>query len=156
MKKLVTLLISHGVALFIGFAAGIYVLPILIEPEGPTTEAVQAVAQKANYKVQIKDGLKGSDFLHWGKGEFSISAETVSLMGEVAPGPDYKLYFTPKFVEDEAEFLAIKDQSIRVGDIKTFDNFIVDLPEGTDIEAYTSVVVWCERFGEFITAAQYK
>lgn len=156
MKKLITLLISHGLALFIGFAAGIYVLPILIEPEGPSTEAVQAVADKAEYKVQIKDGLPGSDFLHWGKGEFSISPAAISLMGEVSPGPDYKLYLTPKFVEDEAQFLEIKNQSIRVGDIKTFENFIVNLPEGTDIEAYSSVVVWCERFGEFITAAQYR
>ena len=156
MKKLVTLLISHGVALFIGFAAGIYVLPILIEPEGPTNEAVQAVAEKARYKVQIKEGLKGSDFLHWGKGEFSISSDTISLMGEVSPGPDYKLYLTPEFVEDEAQFLAIKEKSMRVGDIKTFENFIVNLPDNIDVEAYGSVVVWCERFGEFITAAQYK
>jgi hypothetical protein len=156
MKKLISLLISHGVALAIGFAAGIYVLPILIEPEGPTVEAVQAVAANATYKAQIKDNLPGSDFLHWGEGEFSISSNAISLMGKVSAGPDYKLYLTPAYVEDEAQFLALKDRSMQVGDIKTFENFIVNLPDGTDIEAYNSVVVWCERFGEFITAAQYR
>jgi hypothetical protein len=45
---------------------------------------------------------------------------------------------------------------IRVGDVKTFDNFIVTVPEGIDPSAYTTAVVWCESFGEFITAAQYR
>ncbi|MCV6576185.1 MAG: DM13 domain-containing protein [Cohaesibacter sp.] len=156
MKKPLLFLMSHGLALAIGFAGGIYALPILIEPEGPSREAVEAVAKTAHYKATIKDGLKGSDFLHWGKGDFSISSQAISLMGEVSPGPDYKLYLTPKFVEDEDGFLQIKEQALQVGDIKTFDNFIVTLPPNTDITAYNSVVVWCERFGEFITAAQYR
>ncbi|MCT4654335.1 MAG: DM13 domain-containing protein [Cohaesibacter sp.] len=156
MKKLIALFISHGAALAIGFAAGIYVLPILVAPEGPSQQEVQETAASALYKTTIKEKLKGSDFVHWGKGEFSISPTAITLMGEVAPGPDYKLYLTPKFVEDEAQFLAVKNQSLQIGDIKTFENFIVSVPTGTNIEAYSSVVVWCESFGEFITAAEYR
>lgn len=156
MKKIIALLISHGAALLAGFALGIYLLPILIAPKGPSIADVEKQASQASYSVTIPDSLKGSDFLHWGKGKFSISPKVVTLMGEVAPGPDYKLYLTPKFVETEAEFLAIKGQSRQVGDIKTFKNFIVNLPDNTPIDDYTSVVVWCESFGEFITAAQYR
>ena len=32
MKKIIILIISHGVVAFAGFAAGIYVLPILTAP----------------------------------------------------------------------------------------------------------------------------
>jgi hypothetical protein len=46
-------------------------------------------------------------------------------MGKLAPGPDYKLYLAPSFVEDEAGFEAIKAQSKQVGDVKTFDGVIL-------------------------------
>ena len=42
-----------------------------------------------------------------------------------------------------------------VGPVKTFENFVVALPAGVDVTRYNSVVVWCESFGEFITAARY-
>ena len=43
-----------------------------------------------------------------------------------------------------------------LGDIKTFENFIVPLPAGTPLERYNTVVVWCEAFSQFITAAKYR
>jgi len=33
---------------------------------------------------------------------------------------------------------------------------MLEVPDGIDIEAYTTVLIWCEAFGEFITAAQYR
>lgn len=156
MKKLISLFISHGLALAIGFAAGIYFLPILVAPEGPTDAQVAEQAAKASYSAEIREDLAGHDFAHWGKGTFSISATSITLMGEVAPGPDYKLYLAPSFVEDEAGFEAIKAQSIRIGDVKTFDNVLLDIPQSVDIEAYNTILIWCESFGEFITAAQYR
>ena len=80
----------------------------------------------------------------------------VSLMGRLAPGPDYKLYLSPTFVQTEAEFLPLKNQMLRVGDVKTFENFVVPLPPGVDLAAYNTVVVWCETFKEFISAARYR
>jgi hypothetical protein len=77
-------------------------------------------------------------------------------MGQVAPGPDYKLYLAPSFVETEVEFEAIRDRAVRVGDVDTFENFIVPMPDGIDPADYNTVVVWCESFGEFITAATYR
>ena len=43
-----------------------------------------------------------------------------------------------------------------IGDVKTFENFLVSVPAGVDINDYSSVIVWCESFGEFITAARYR
>lgn len=100
--------------------------------------------------------LKGSDFLHWGQGMVSITPSQVVHIGDLAPGPDYMLYFVPEFVEDEASFEVVKDSSLNIGSIKTFDGFIVDLPTNVDLAPYTTVLVWCEAFGEFITAARFR
>ena len=85
----------------------------------------------------------------------AVTPDSVSLSGAISPGPDYRLYLVPEFVEDEAGFEAVKAQAFEVGPVKTFENFIVALPAGVDVSRYNTVVVWCESFGEFITAAQY-
>jgi hypothetical protein len=150
------LLASHAAVGVAGFAGGIYALPILIAPAAPTAHEVAAVADRALFKAQFKRELAGSDALHWGEGEVSIGAGAVSLRGRLAPGPDYKLYLSPEFVQTEAEFERVKARMKRVGDVKTFENFVVPLPDGVDPAAYTTVVVWCETFREFITAARYR
>ena len=45
---------------------------------------------------------------------------------------------------------------VRVGEIRTFENFTVPLPPGVDPRAYRAVIVWCETFRQFITAAKYR
>jgi hypothetical protein len=45
---------------------------------------------------------------------------------------------------------------VRVGDVKTFDNFIVPVPADVDPARYSTVIVWCETFSQFITAARYR
>ncbi len=45
---------------------------------------------------------------------------------------------------------------VRVGDVKTFENFVVAVPAGIDFTKYTAVIVWCETFAQFITAAKYR
>ena len=155
MKKLI-LLITHVIALAVGFALGIYLLPILTAPASPDAAMLEEMSADALYTATLTRDLPGSDFLHWGEGEISIGTDTIVHMGALAPGPDYKLYLVPTFVDDEASFEAVKDQSVIVGDVKTFGGFALTVPEGIDIEAYTTVLVWCEAFGEFITSAQYR
>ena len=156
MRRIIFWLANHGVALAIGFALGVYLLPILTAPDSPDQAVLEQRAQGAQYSAEFTRQLAGSDFLHWGDGTISISDETIVHMGKLAPGPDYKLYLVPDFVEDEASFNAIKGQSVQLGDVKTFDGFVLDIPEGVNVDAYTTVVVWCEAFGEFITAARYR
>ncbi|MEZ5537541.1 MAG: DM13 domain-containing protein [Thiolinea sp.] len=154
--KITTLLATHGIALAVGFAAGIYALPILIAPDSPSTEAVSAVAASSQYSAEFRRDLKDSDAFHWGEGEVFIGPESISHMGKLAPGPDYKLYLSPEFVETEADFNRLKPDMALVGDVKTFDSFLVSVPPGINPADYNSVIVWCETFGEFITAAKYR
>lgn len=156
MRKLLLLVASHVGVGILGFAAGIYVLPILTAPPAPSMNDVGALASKAEFKGQFRRDLKGSDFLHWGEGAISVSSAAIVLMGKLAPGPDYKLYLSPEFVETEADFLRLKSKMTRVGDVKTFENFIVPVPSNVDPSAFTTVIVWCEAFGQFITAAKYR
>lgn len=155
MKKLF-LTLSHLVALVLGFMLGVYALPILVAPPAPTAAEVSAQAAQAHYKGQFRRDLKDSDTLHWGEGAVSVSAQSIALAGELAPGPDYKLYLSPEFVETEADFHRLKPGMVRVGDVKTFKNFLVPVPATIDPAAYSTVVIWCETFNQFITAAKYK
>ena len=139
-----------------GFALGVYLLPILTAPPSPDQEMLSEKASAATYTAEFTRDLRGSDFLHWGEGTVSLSGNEIVHIGGLAPGPDYKLYLVPEFVEHEDEFLPLQSESVQVGDVKTFDGFILDIPEDINIEEYTTVLIWCEAFGEFITAARYR
>lgn len=152
----IILSITHAVVLVVGIALGIYLLPILTAPEGPDQALLETTAESALFKASFTRDLKGSDFLHWGEGDISVTATKIAHEGALAPGPDYKLYLVDEFVEDEEQFEAVKPDAQLIGDIKTFDGFIVDVPPGVDVASYSTVVVWCEAFDEFITAAQYQ
>ena len=156
-KRRVALLVSsHVAALGVGFAGGIYVLPLLIAPPSPNTDQVVAAASKAIFTGTFRRDLPGSDRLHWGEGLVSIGSESVAFEGRLAPGPDYKLYLSPEFAETEADFMRLRSAMIRIGDVRTFENFIVPMPADVDPAEYTTVIVWCESFGQFITAAKYR
>ena len=72
--------------------------------------------------------LPGSDGLHRVEGVIVVNADRIWLDGKVAPGPDYRLYLTPKYVETGVGFQNIKAQSIQIGSAKAFENFSLDLP----------------------------
>jgi hypothetical protein len=157
MKKLFFWLVAtHFVVFTMGFALGIYVLPVLSAPKAPTAAEVQAAAQGARYTATFRRDLKGSDALHWGEGEVTLTPTTVALRGRLAPGPAYRLYLVPGFVQTNEEFAKVRARALPLGDIRTFDNFIVPVPPGTTLEDYDTVVVWCEAFSQFITAAKYR
>ena len=143
-------------ALALGVMLGIYLLPILTAPEGPTVSEVVSSSQQALYQTRFDREVAGSDLIHWGEGDVFISKTSISLMGSLAPGPDYFLYLTKNLVDSRKSFLEIKADSLKVGPIRTFDNFIVPLDESIDLEQYAAVVVWCETFSQFITSASYR
>ena len=155
-RTIIILLITHLIVAAGGFAAGIYTLPILIAPPAPTANEVRSMSAQASFTGEFIRDLADSDSLHWGEGIVSIGDTFISFEGELAPGPDYKLYLAPEFVETESHFERIKADMIQVGDVKTFDNFIVNLPETVDPEMFNTVIIWCESFAEFITAAKYR
>ena len=156
MKKALLLLASHVVAIAVGVALGIYLLPILTAPAAPSSAEIAAQAGQAAFTGQFRRDLKDSDLFHWGEGTVSVGRQSIALAGKLAPGPDYKLYLSPEFVETEADFARLKPQMVRVGDVRTFENFVVPVPEPVDVSRYTTVIVWCEAFSQFITSAKYR
>ncbi len=156
MLRFIFLSATHLGALAIGFALGVYLLPILTAPPAPDAAALQAEAADAAYTAEFTRDLAGSDFLHWGEGTVSVSADMIVHEGRLAPGPDYKVYLVKDFVEDEEGFEAIKPEAVLVGDVKTFGGFLLNVPETVDVSEFSTVLVWCESFGEFITAAKYQ
>ncbi len=156
MRRILVFAVSHLAALAVGFALGVYFLPILTAPSSPDAAVLEDMAQEARFTGEFTRGLRGNDFLHWGEGAVSLTPTQIIHQGSLAPGPDYKLYLVPEFVEHEDEFLPIKDSARLIGDIKTFGGFVIDLPEDVDLAEYTTVLIWCEAFSEFITATEYR
>ncbi|CAN0646786.1 hypothetical protein WJ15_22460 [Burkholderia cepacia] len=157
MKTRIWILIaSHLATGLAAFAAGIYVLPILTATEGASAVELQLAAENARHTGRFERNLPGSDALHWADGKLTVTDSSIAFEGDIAPGPDYKLYLVPAFVDTRASFLAIKARAVRVGDLKTFGNFVVALPDDVNPAQYTSVVIWCERFSKFISAARYQ
>ncbi len=156
IRTLLLLAATHGFVGFVGFAGGIYALPILTAPPAPNTAAITTAALKAQYSAEFSRELKDSDALHWGEGTVSIGAKFITLEGSLAPGPDYKLYLSPEFVETEADFNRLKSTMVQVGDVNTFANFIVEVSPGVNPANFSTVIIWCESFGQFITSAKYQ
>ncbi|MCU7933242.1 MAG: DM13 domain-containing protein [Candidatus Thiodiazotropha sp. (ex Codakia rugifera)] len=156
VRTVILLIATHCIVGFVGFGVGIYALPILTAPPAPSESEIKAMISQAKYTAEFRRDLKDSDALHWGEGTVSVGPKSITLMGKLAPGPDYKLYLSPKFVETESDFNHLKDSMVRVGDVKTFENFIVHVPSSIDPVNFNSVIIWCESFGQFITSAKYR
>ena len=153
--RILFLIFSHGAVLGIGFALGVYFLPILTAPNSANLSQIEQVVSNPVYKAEFKKGQRGNDFFHWGEGQLVITNNEIALKGKVAPGPDYKIYLTKKFVEHEDEFLPIKQNALYVADLKVFENFIVPLDKKINFEDYNTILIWCEAFKEFIASAKY-
>ena len=156
MRRWLVLATTHVATLSLGFAAGIYALPILTAPPPPDAAALASTGAEALYTGRFERRLEGSDFVHWGEGDVKVSRERIAHIGRLSPGPDYKLYLTPRFVDTKEAFIAVKNKSRRIGDVKTFDGFLIAVPADVDVAAFSTVVIWCEAFDRFISAAEYR
>lgn len=156
MARLTSNLISHGLVAVLGFMAGIYALPILVaRSHTPAPASLQLAQDAAHYQGTFRRELAGSDPLHWAQGRLFVGDHAIAMVGEMAPGPDYKLYLSPSFVETGADFLALKEKMVLVGDVRSFDGFVLSVPGHVNPDTYTTAIIWCESFGQFISAAQY-
>lgn len=149
-------IVSHSLMLAIGFMLGIYLLPVMTAPPPPPQKAVQQVVLNARYLTLFVRDREDSDFLHWGEGAVAVAPDAISFIGDMAPGPDYRVYLSPQFVETEAAFNTLKPQMVDIGSVKNFKSFVVYVPPSVDIEQYNTVIIWCEAFSQFITSAKYR
>ena len=150
------LMATHTLTLLIGVAAGIYMLPLLTAGDGPDKNILDQVMENRHYSGTFSRDREDSDLLHWGEGELSIGPSRIAFSGRLAPGPDYRLYLSPVFIETERAFIEQKQSMKEVGAINTFDGFLIDIPTRVDAATYTTAIMWCETFDQFITSAVYK
>ena len=159
MNRMTTLIVrsgTHALAAVVGFALGIYVLPILTAAESPDIEVIRSAAGSADFTGEFRRDLEDSDPFHWGEGTLYVGMDTIAFEGRLAPGPDYRLYLSPSFVETESDFEALKSEMVQIGLVNTFENFMLSVPESIDPANYRAAIVWCESFGQFISAAAYQ
>ena len=154
--KVIKYILSAIFIFSFGFSMGIYTLPIMVAPPSLSMTELAIAVQGAKYQVKVSDKLDGSDLFHYGEGEFFISESNIVFKGKLTPGPDYQLYLSKQFVENELQFNEHKNSMLHVSEIKRFDGFVASTPEGVDIDKFNSVIIWCEAFEEFITAAKFK
>ncbi|WNH49374.1 DM13 domain-containing protein [Stenotrophomonas aracearum] len=140
-RRLTLLLATHVLTLAVGFGTGVYLLPILTAPDGPSAALVAEAMGNSDYSARFERTLRGSDPVHWADGAVSVSAAQIAFDGRMAPGPDYKVYLTNEFVDTRGDFLRIKQDAQLIGDVKTFERFLLDVPDSVDVNAYTTVVV---------------
>lgn len=149
----IALVASHLSLAGIGFATGIYILPVLTAEKNSEIDEINSVKQNARYYGKFEKNHVGSNAVHWAEGDLYITDREIAFEGSVAPGPDYKIYLTKTQANTKDEFINIKEDSLYIGDLKNFGNFIKQLPSGTDISNYAAVQIWCERFEQFISSA---
>jgi hypothetical protein len=156
LKKTLILLASHGMTAGLAFLIGVYTLPIIMATPDPTAGALALTIKNTRYVATISDSLQDSDWLHWGEGRFSLGDDYIVFQGKLAPGPAYRLYLSPTFIETEEDFLLQRSNMVEVGNVNSFANYILPVPTDISIEDYNSVIIWCESFNQFITAAQFR
>jgi Electron transfer DM13 len=156
MQRFLLLVVSHGAVFAFAFSLGIYSLPIIMAPDSPSNGTLALSIKNTRYVATIANDLADSDWLHWGKGKFSVGDNYLVFQGELAPGPAYRLYLSPTFIETEADFKRLKSSMAAIGEVNSFDNYVLPIPKNINIEEYTSIIIWCETFSQFITAAQYR
>lgn len=117
-KLKVFLLISHLTFLGAGTGLGIYLLPILTAQENASLNEINDVKKLAKYKGEFNRNQKGSDVFHWAEGEIYVTDSEIAFKGQVAPGPDYKIYLTKAQAVDKNSFLEMKKEAVLIGELK--------------------------------------
>ena len=64
--------------------------------------------------------------------------------------------FGDVFGKVSGSFLEVKNNALLYGIVNTFNGFIVMNSYEVDVKEFTTIIIWCEPFSEFITAAKYQ
>ncbi len=136
-----------------GVALGFFLFPYVFPPP-PATEQI-AEADRTVIANGTFIHANPSDPIHWGRGKVSVYERAVFLEPdfEVGPGPKYHVYLVPaKAVREEAH--VSKTRFVDLGRLRSFKGSQrYAVPDGVDLTAFPSVVIWCEQFGVLISPA---
>lgn len=137
-----------------GVALGFFLFPYVFPPP-PAAESLTEADRSPLVATGIFIHANPSDPVHWGKGKVSVYEKVLFLESdfEVGPGPAYHVYLVPGAGIRSSDDLA-DAMYIDLGGLRAFKGSQrYPVPEGVDVAAYPSVVIWCERFSVLISPA---
>ena len=137
-----------------GVAVGFFLFPYVFPP--PPAAEILSESERASL---VASGTfihaNPSDPVHWGKGRVSVYERTVFLEGdfEVGPGPKYHVYLVPKDkVRSEEDVKSVTP--VDLGRLRAFEGSQrYPVPDNIKLDAYKSVIIWCEQFSVLISPA---
>lgn len=160
MKRIILGLFLGGIGgVAAGFALGIFVYPFWFLND-IAEEKLAANVQRTAIASGMFIHANPNDPVHWGKGDVTLyrdsNANLVVFLEndfEVGPGPRFHVYLADdRRIRSAADFEAAK--TIDLGRLRAFrGSQVYQVPVGTDVSAYRSVVIWCKEFGVLITPA---
>ena len=153
----------RGIALFLlggilgtafGIAVGFFAFPYVFPPP----EAMETLSAEERRDL-VAEGTfihaDPSDPIHYGRGGVSIYRRLLYLHAdfEVGPGPKFHVYLVPA-ASVRSEEPVESAMFVDLGRLRAFKGSQkYAIPDGVDLSAYQSVVIWCEQFGVLISPA---
>lgn len=137
-----------------GVALGFFLFPFVFPPP-PAMETVTDADRGALVATGTFIHADPSDPLHYGQGKVSVYRGAVFLEPDfrVGPGPAYHVYLVPK-PEVRASSDVTGTAFVDLGRLRAFEGSQrYPIPDGVDLAAYPSVVIWCEHFSVLISPA---
>lgn len=137
-----------------GVALGFFIFPYVFPPPTATEQLADAEHSKLVASGSFIH-VNPSDPVHYGKGRVSVYEHTVFLESdfEVGPGPAFHVYLVPKAsIRSTSE---LKDvMVVDLGGLRAFKGSQqYAIPAGVNLKDYSTVMIWCERFGVLISPA---
>jgi hypothetical protein len=140
-----------------GVALGFFLFPFVFPPP-PASETISEADRATLVATGTFIHAMPSDPIHWGRGKVSVYERAVFLEPdfEVGPGPAYHVYLVPKaMIRDEDDMTNVT--FVDLGRLRAFKGSQrYAIPAGVDLNAFPSVIIWCERFGVLISPADLK
>jgi hypothetical protein len=137
-----------------GVGVGFFAFPYVFPPP-PASETLSDAERSLLFASGSFIHADPSDPIHWGKGRVSVYERAVFLEAdfEVGPGPAYHVYLVPVATVRASQDVR-ETMYVDLGGLRAFaGSQRYAIPDGVDLAAFPSVVIWCERFSVLISPA---
>lgn len=156
MRQFLIFVVGGLLGLIGGFAVGIFAYPYIFLVDIVANEKLENAAAKTVVASGTFIHANPSDPVHYGKGGVTVYADAVQIGAdfEVGPGPKYHVYLVPES-EVTPDTAVDETMFVDLGRLRAFKGSqVFDVPAGTDLQTFKSVVIWCEQFSVLISPAK--
>jgi len=156
MRQVLLFIVGGLLGLIGGFVVGIFAYPYIFLADIVAAEKLTNAAEKTLVATGTFIHANPSDPVHYGGGAVTVYNDAVHIGAdfEVGPGPKYHVYLVPdaKVTPDTA---VDETMYVDLGRLRAFKGSqVFDVPAGTQLPRFKSVVIWCEKFGVLISPAR--